>query len=188
METSSAAPAEQSAGGAGILDLAKTVQSETLEALIKAGIIRDEEKEGFAGYLTSNKISAGDILPVMAQLRRIEEGEQITSIETWARAMAPIVKKRHSLVPFAGKLLGSASLFEKYPVVQEAAAAVKCPLIFSEDSDVLGFGMINPVAALHLTEFVGNYFKNESGMIPYFSVFLIDLPTWQTICRRQFKL
>ena len=187
MDTSSVASAEQSADEAKILELAKTVQEETLQALIKASIIREEEYTGFKDYLDSNKISAGDILPVMAQLRRIEEGEQILTIEGWARALAPIVKKRYSLIPFAGKLLGSAPLFEKYPVVQQAAAAVKCPLVFSEDSDVLGFGTINPVAALHLSTFVGEYFKKESGMTPYFSVFLVDLPTWQTICRRQYN-
>ena len=168
-------------------DMAQTVQDETVQALTKAGVIRAEESDGFKHYLKTNKISAGDILPVMAELRGIQESDQLASVEGWARALAPIVKKRHSLVPFAGKLLGSASLFEKYPTVEKAAAAVKCPLIFSEDADVLGFGTINPVASSHLSSFVAEYFKEQSGVTPYLSIFLIDLPTWQTICRRQFK-
>ena len=187
MESSPVVSTAQAVGKTGIPDLEKVVRAETLEGLTKAGIIREEETAGFKKYLESNEIGVGDILPVMAELRGIEEGEQTFSVEGWARALAPIVKKRHSLVPFAGKLLGSASLFEKYPTVKEAAAAVKCPLIFSEDADVLGFGTINPVASLHLSSFVAEYFKEESGMTPYLSIFLIDLPTWQTICRRQFK-
>ena len=187
MESSPASSTAKAVDGKGIPELAKAVQDETLNALTKAGVIREEEKEGFRDYLDTNEIGAGDILTTMAKLRGIDEGEQPSSVEAWARAIAPVVKKRYSLVPFAGKLLGSASLFEKYPNVQEAASAVKCPLIFSEDTDVLGFGTINPAAAFHLSAFVGDFFKEQSGMTPYFSIFLIDLPTWQTVCRRQFN-
>ena len=188
IEPSSVESAGKTAATADVADLEKAVRNETLAGLVKAGIIRAEEKEGFENYLTTNKVSAGDILSVMAQLRGIDEGEQPSSVESWARALAPIVKKRYSMVPFAGKLLGSSSFFEKYSNIQEAATAVKCPLIFSEDTDVLGFGTINPVAGSNLASFVADYFKAETGMTPYLSIFLIDLPTWETICRRQFKL
>ncbi|MGJ8725555.1 MAG: hypothetical protein ACSHYB_13435 [Roseibacillus sp.] len=164
-----------------------TVRDETLAALTTAGIIREVEREGFSSYLDSNNVNVGDILPVMAKLRGIEEGAQSSTVAGWGRAIAPIVKKRYSLIPFAEKLLGSSNLFEKYSTILEAASAVRCPLIFSEDTDVLGFGTINPVAGLHLSSFVADYFEAKTGMTPYLSMFLLDLSSWETICRRQFE-
>ena len=187
IKSSPAAPASKSAAAPSEPNLEKAVRDETLAALTKAGIIRDEEREGFKKYISTNDISAGDILPVMAQLRGIEEGEQPTAVAGWARSMAPIVKKRYSLIPFAGKLLGSSSFFEKFDAVHKAASIVKCPLIFSEDTDVLGFGTINPVAGLHLSTFVSKYFQEKTGLTPYISMFIIDLTTWESTCRRQFK-
>ena len=176
-----------SSGGAELEELSLTVTNETLEALTKTKIIREEEKDGFQNYLISNSIGPGDILPVMARLRGIEEGEQISTVNRWARTITPIVKKRYSLVPFAGKLLGTSPLFKTYEPLREAAEMVKCPLIFSEDTDVLGFGTINPVAGARLAEHVTEYLRKETGVGPYISMFLLELPTWDTICRRQFE-
>lgn len=171
----------------GVAELTEKVRSETLAALTTGGVIKEAEREGFDHYLISNSVSVGDILPVMAQLRGIEEGELSISVANWARAIASIVKKRYSLVPFAGRLLGSTSIFEKHETILEVAKAVKCPMIFAEDADVIGFGTLNPVAGLHLSNFVADHMKEETGTTPYISMFLVDLPTWETICRRQFE-
>lgn len=186
IEKSSTSTASLSQGDSGVAGLAETVREETLEALQKAGVIRDVEVDGFRDYLVSNSINTGDILPVMAQLRKIAETEQSAAVVQWARSIAPIIKRRNSLIPFAGKLLSNASLFENYQVVKEACAAVRCPLIFSEDSDVIGYGTINPVAGMHLGEFTKEQIKAQTGTAPYISMFLLDLPTWEMICRRQF--
>lgn len=168
-------------------DLPTMVRDETLTALVTGGIIKAEERDGFQNYLVSNSVSTGDILPVMAQLRGIEEGEQIGVVSNWARTIAPIVKKRYALVPFAGKLLGNSTLFKNYGTVLKAAEALKCPLIYSEDIDALGFGTLNPVAGVRLSEFVVQYLSQQTGVSPYISMFLLDLPSWELICRRQFE-
>lgn len=167
--------------------LADKVRDETLAALTTAGVIRDTESEGFKNYLISNSVNIGEILPVMAQLRGVEEGEQTRLVASWARAIAPVVKKRYSMIPFADKLLGSDSLFEKYSTILDAARVVKCPLIFAEDTDVVGFGTLNPVAGVNIAQFVADYLNAQTGTTPYISMFLLDLPTWENICRRQFE-
>ena len=167
-------------------DLSERVRDETLEALLKAKIIGAEERVGFQRYLISKSVSSGDILPVMAYLRGISEDEQTGSIKQWARSITPIVKKRYSLVPFASKLLGQSPIFEKYEEVRKAAGKLKCPLIFSEDSDVIGFGTLNPVAGACLAEHVADHLEKETSLKPYISTFLLDYPTWVTICERQF--
>lgn len=168
-------------------ELAVKVREETLAVLSTAGVLRDEEREGFSSYLVSNSINAGDILPVMAQLRGIAEAEQGGAIGNWVRAMAPITKKRYSLVPFADRLLGSASIFEKYETLHKVAEALKSPLIFAEDTDVIGFGTLNPVAGSLLSEFVVDYMSAQIGTRPYISIFLLDLSSWERICRKQFE-
>ena len=168
-------------------DISIKVREATLEALKTTGIIRPEEKEGFSSYLINNAMSSGEILPVMAKLRGIEDGSQREEISKWGRALAPIAKKRYSLVPFAGRLLGSTTLFDDHSDIQETARKVLCPLIFTEDIDVLGFGTINPIAGAVLSEFIMDYFKKQNGVTPYISMFLLDLPTWETVCGRQFE-
>ncbi|MDQ8190721.1 hypothetical protein QEH58_10450 [Roseibacillus persicicus] len=181
-------PVEESVpqSGSSTGDLVEQVREETIQALIKTGIIRDAEGEGFRNYLVAQSIGVGDILPVMAQLRGIDELEQATAVAQWGRQIGPAIKKRYSLIPFAGKLLGSVSLFDSHPEIKEAAASVKCPLIFAEDADVIGFGTINPVAATKLGEHVADLIQNRSGVRPYLSLFLLELGSWETICGRQF--
>ena len=168
-------------------ELAEKVREKTLEALSVTGVLRDTESEGFDKYLVSNSINAGEILPVMAQLRGIAEVEQSAAVGNWGRGMAPIIKKRYSLVSFADRLLGSTSIFEKYELLRKASEAVKSPMIFSEDIDVIGFGTLNPVAGALLSEFVSEYLSEQIGTRPYISIFLLDLTSWEKICRKQFE-
>lgn len=168
-------------------ELAEKVREKTLEALSVTGVLRDTESEGFDKYLVSNSINAGEILPVMAQLRGIAEVEQSAAVGNWGRGMAPIIKKRYSLVSFADRLLGSTSIFEKYELLRKASEAVKSPMIFSEDTDVIGFGTLNPVAGALLSEFVSEYLSEQIGTRPYISIFLLDLTSWEKICRKQFE-
>ena len=167
-------------------DLATVVREETLDILTKAGIVKKPEKDGFKNYLITNGIGSGDIFPVMSNLKQIEESKQAGVITQWGRAVAPIVKKRYSLIPFAGKLLGSSPFFENHQEVFEAARKVKCPLIYAEDTDVLGFGTLNPVAGAYFATFVTKYFQKQNGITPYISMFLLDLKTWDNVCERQF--
>ncbi len=187
MEKSPVAPVASPRAADVKTQLTEQVRDETLTALTTAGIIREAECEGFRNYLVSNEINSGDIFPVMAQLRGVAEQEQISTIANWGRAIAPVIKKRYALIPFADRLLGSASIFEKYGTILEAAAAVRCPLIFSEDTDVIGFGTINPVAGMVLGEFVTKYVNEQVGVSPFISMFLLDMASWQTICGRQFE-
>lgn len=169
-------------------EIVDSVREKTLTTLTKAGVLREAECDGFRDYLISNEVGSGEILSVMAELRGIAEQERLATVANWGRLMAPVVKKRYALVPFADRILGSTAIFEKFPKIEEVAAAIRCPLIYAEDADVLGFGMINPVAGVAMGEFATEHLKSKNGSAPYISMFLLDLNVWETICGRQFKL
>lgn len=167
-------------------DLGPLIQSETLRVLVEASLVQESEKSGFDHYLTASKVHAGNILPVMAELRQIDETSKGIVIEKWARAMSPILKKRFPLIPFANRLLATTTIYEKYPELKEWAETSCCPLIFAEDSDVLGFGMLNPVAGVELAQKVEAFFREKEKVVPFVSLFLIPLKSWEFICERQF--
>lgn len=176
------APSTQSAAS----DFGPMIQSETLRVLTEASLVKADEKEGFNHYLTASKVPVGNILPVMADLRQVEEDEKAITVERWARAMSPVLKKRYPLIPFANRLLATTTIYEKYPQIMEWAEISRCPLIFAEDCDVLGFGMINPVAGLAMAEKVDTFFHEKEEVVPFVSLFLITLSSWKFICERQF--
>lgn len=186
VKKSSPPPQAPPVSGALTGDLSGQVREETLEALTKAKVIQSEERVGFQKYLIANEVNSGEIFPVMAHLRGISEDEKSVTMTKWARAITPIVKRRHPLVPFAGKIYGSSSFFGKYGAVKAAAAEVKCPLIYAEEADAVGFGTLNPVAGLRLGEFVAEYLKKKTGIQPFVSVFLLDAETWSNLNERQF--
>lgn len=168
------------------VDFGASLQSETLRVLTEASLVQADEKDGFDHYLTASKVAPGHILPTMAELRQVEDDAKQVTIERWARAMSPFVKKRFPLIPFANRLLATTSIYEKHPEIREWAEISRCPLIFAEDSDVLGFGMINPVAGLAIAEKVDAFFRERDETVPFISLFLITHSSWNFICERQF--
>lgn len=166
--------------------IGKEVLDRTLAALVKASLIRTEERDGFERYLLDTRTAEGDILPVMAELREIELQMRPEIIEKWARTMAPVLKRRTPLVPFGSKLLNTTAIYELFPEVLECARICKCPIIFSEDSDVVGLGMVNPVAGMVMNDQTTALIRKKTGAAPFISSFLLDLNSWEKICERHF--
>lgn len=165
----------------------KAVLDRTLDTLVKASLIQKEERDAFERYLLDAKTAVGDILPVMAELREIEFQMRPEALEKWARAMAPILKRRTPLVPFGSKLLNTTAIYELFPEVFECARVCKCPIIFSEDSDVIGIGMVNPVAGMVMNDRTTALIREKTGASPFISSFLLDLNSWEKICERHFE-
>ncbi len=170
-----------------VQDISEVVRKETLEALVQSNVIRPEERNGFEDYLVKANASSGDIFPLMAELRGVSETNRTQMIEQWARAVSSVVKCRYPLIPFATKLLGSVSIYEQFEQIHKLASMVKCPLVFAEDSDVLGFGTVNPVAGSQIADYVSRYLEEKTGSRPFISIFLLDFDSWDTICGRQFE-
>jgi hypothetical protein len=167
-------------------NIGSRIEQETLDILVRAKLIQDSERGGFQKYLTSTQTAPGTILPVMADLRRIEEGMKSQTIEKWARDMSPVLKRRYPLVPFASRLLTPTAIYEKYPAVKNWAEQARCPIVYAEDTDVIGFGVINPVAGVVLAEQVSAFFQEKTGVMPFISLFLLTFDSWRFLSERQF--
>lgn len=158
----------------------------TLDTLVASSLIRQEEREGFERYLLDTGSPEGDILPLMASLREIDYQMRAETLEKWARLMAPVIKRRTPLVPFGSKLLNTTAIYELFPQVFECARVCKCPIIFSEDSDVIGIGMVNPVAGMLMNDHTTALIRSVTGVAPFISSFLLDVDSWEKICERHF--
>jgi len=173
-----------------VIDLSQLdgeIRDDTLEILVSSGVIREDERLGFDNYLKSTNTPSGDIFPIMADLREIDYQARIEIFEKWARSMVPILKKRLPLVAFGSKLLNTTAIYEQFPEVFTCAKISKCPIIFSEDSDVIGFGTINPVAATLMMKYTSEIIKNKTGVVPFMSLVLLDMASWEKICERHFE-
>lgn len=184
---SSSAPQVPSSSAIDLTRVGSEVLTRTLDTLVAASLIRQEEREGFERYLIGTGSSEGDILPLMASLREIDFQLRSETLEKWARTMAPVLKRRTPLVPFGSKLLNTTAIYELFPEVFQCARVCKCPIIFSEDSDVIGIGMVNPVAGMVMNEHTTALIRSATGVAPFISSLLLDVDSWEKICERHFE-
>lgn len=166
-----------------ILDIAT---ERTIETLVKARVLTDAQADQFATYLKQSDIGVADLLPKMAELQGVEEDSRAGAVEEWTRKMTFALKKRFPLIPFAGGMPNPTAFCDRYPELFEIAKSLKVPILFAEDSDVVGLGVINPALADVITEeFVQAIFKKDI-VRPFVSVVLLDFKTWTLMCRRLF--
>lgn len=164
------------------------VREETLVILEKAKVVSPQEREGFSGYLVERSIPCSQIMPMMAELRGISDGDQSGALAGWARVMTPVLKKRYPFVPFADKVAGSSlAIFDKHPKLYEFVAELQCPLVFAEDADAIGIGSVNPVAATFVADEIVNYFVSLGEPRPFISIFLMEMRSWQAACSKQLR-
>lgn len=158
----------------------------TMSALVKARILTEDQAQQFTPYMAQSGIQVGDILPKMAELQGVEEDSRAQAVETWTRKMTFALKKRYPMIPFAMGVYTPTSFAERFPHLFEMSKALKVPILFAEDSDVIGLGTINPaVVDLISKEFVSAVLRKDL-VRPFVTTVLLDVKTWNLLCRKAF--
>ncbi|MDP0491997.1 MAG: hypothetical protein Q7Q71_13185 [Verrucomicrobiota bacterium JB023] len=168
--------------------LEKEVIGDTLSALMKAGVLSQNEVSGFASYLAAKNVPCWKLFPLMAELRKVPEEQFSHHIEAWGRGVANAMKKRYSLITFAPRLLNPTSFYEQFDDIREWARALRVPIIFSEDADVIGLGCINPIACEKVGEKMSEFLSSRVGTRPFITKVLLDYESWDLVCRKHFEL
>ncbi|MEM9079754.1 MAG: hypothetical protein AAGC74_03575 [Verrucomicrobiota bacterium] len=170
------------------LPLAEEVRKLTLDVLVQSETVQAHEKDAFENYLISTEADVGTILPLMAELRKVEEDDRAETIEQWGRKMSIAMRRRYSLVPFAPRLLNPNSFYDKFDRIYAWAKELRVPVLYAEDADSLGLGTINPAASEVLAERIRGFIEEKVGSKPFVSSVLIDLNSWKLVCRKHFEL
>lgn len=123
------------------LDMESQVRNASLDALEASGVIQNHEKTAFDNYLVSTNSPVSDLLPIMADLRKVAEDQKIETIQRWGRSISQGLKKRYSFIPFGSRLLNPTNFYEKYPEIYDWCQTLKVAVLYAEDADCVGLGL-----------------------------------------------
>lgn len=167
-------------------ELCSRAQTSTLNTLVKSRILTEDQARQFGEYLDQSNVSVADILPTMAQLQGIDDDSVAETVEAWSKKMTMALRKRYPMIPFAGGVANAGNLFERYKDIYELVKNLKIPVLFVEDSDVIGLGVINPCLGDFVSDQVVETILQREFIKPFVSVILLDYKSWAQLCRRQF--
>lgn len=128
-----------------------------------------------------------DPLEILVDLRVSDEDKRPGEIERMGRAISQMIETPLVLVPFANRLPTPTSFYDTYPTIFELCQALMTPVIFAEESEVVGIASINPVALLLMEEHVLQNMSEVTGTRPMVTQLLATHEVWDSICRKQLE-
>jgi hypothetical protein len=131
---------------------------------------------------------AADLNEQVASVQGIADEQLPGAILTLSEAAASTMLPTPPLIPFAGKLIAPTSFYESFDQIHKLAKRLMCPVIYAEDTDSIGIGSINPIAAQILSEEILNTVDRRIGIRPFVTSVRIDYVSWTFLCRKHFAL
>jgi hypothetical protein len=92
------------------------------------------------------------------------------------------------LIPFAGKLIAPSSFYESFQQILAIGRALVAPVLFAEDTDAIGVGSVNPLAARTLADEIHAAVERRFGIRPFLTVARLDYENWTFLARKHFGL
>ncbi|NJR43656.1 MAG: hypothetical protein HC767_14420 [Akkermansiaceae bacterium] len=171
-----------------IWDFAEACLIRTAEILHESQAVPDSEIShgiGVAREAHTAKQPA-ELLEVICR-KKGHEGENLSkAILELGHVVASYVSPYAPNVPFGGKLILPAAFYDKYPVLQKLASALRSPVIFAEDTDAIGTASVNPVATEILAEQIRQQMLALTGIQPFVTIARLDYDSWNFILRKHF--
>jgi len=161
----------------------------TAEALHRSGAASHAElSRGLAAARSAHEEGLqADLLECMARtLGHIEE-QLSPVIAGLGDAVASTFTQAPPLIPFAGKLIAPNAFYESHGPIRNLAKVLLAPILFAEDSDAIGIGSINPVAASILAEEVTSTIERRFGIRPFITIIRLDYESWTFLGRKHFN-
>jgi hypothetical protein len=130
----------------------------------------------------------GDILETLARVQGAHPeslGAEVTLIcNAVGRAVSPALP----VIPFAAKLMAPTAFYGSFPNLQALAKMLMAPIIYAEDTDALGVGALNPIAAKIMAEEIVATVDERLGLKPFVSAVRMEYEGWGFLTRKQFSL
>lgn len=129
-----------------------------------------------------------DIVHLLAKIQGTEEERMGIEVARISHAVAGVIAPSPPLIPFAGKLMAPSSFYESYTHLHELAKALMSPVIYAEDTDSIGTGALNPVAAKIMAEEIRSTVGRRFGINPFTTAVRLDYESWTFLTRKHFAL
>lgn len=129
-----------------------------------------------------------DAIDLLARTQGTDEelmGQEVARI---SHAVSTVIAPSPPLIPFAGKLMAPSAFYEAYTQLHELAKALYSPIIYAEDTDSIGTGALNPIAARIMATEIGAAVSHRYGIRPFTTSVRLDYDSWTFLNRKHFGL
>ncbi|MEP4078730.1 hypothetical protein [Haloferula sp.] len=191
MSAAETLPSEPSATGERSIEDCLTECLElTIEAFENSKIASGEEiarvRLRFGHAVTAEE--PVDIIHLLARLQGTEEERMGIETARISHAVASVISPSPPLIPFAGKLMAPSSFYEAYTQLHELARGLLSPVIYAEDTDSIGTGALNPIAARIMADEIQSAVSKRFGINPFTTAVRTDYDSWTFLSRKHFGL
>jgi hypothetical protein len=128
-----------------------------------------------------------DPLELLVSIRISDSEQRPAEIERMGRAMSQMMERPLVLVPFANRLPTPTAFYDTYPTIYGLCQELMTPVVFAEESEVIGIASINPVALMLLEDHVTRTLSEITGTRPIVTQLLAAHEVWESICRKQLE-
>ncbi|MFM2198244.1 MAG: hypothetical protein RLZZ505_1676 [Verrucomicrobiota bacterium] len=129
-----------------------------------------------------------DLLETLARVKGHEEERIGVAILALSDAVASTMNPAPSCIPFASKLIAPSAFYDSFDAMHELGKLLLTPVIFAEDTDAIGTGSVNPIAAQVLGEEIHHAVSKRFGIRPFVTVARMEYESWAFLCRKHFDL
>lgn len=129
-----------------------------------------------------------DVLEILARVQGSEEEHVGTDIARISHAVSAVIHPSPPLIPFAGKLIAPSAFYESFDHLHKVARALLSPVIYAEDTDAVGTGALNPVAARIMADEILSTVDRRFGIKPFVTSVRMDYESWSFLTRKHFGL
>jgi hypothetical protein len=162
----------------------------TAQALGVSRVATDDEIKASLS-IVRDSIGKGkplDLLETLARVKGHEEERIGAAILALSDAVASTMNPTPSCIPFASKLIAPSAFYDSFDAMHELGKLLLTPVIFAEDTDALGTGSVNPIAAQMLGEEIHQAVSKRFGIRPFVTVARMEYESWAFLCRKHFDL
>jgi len=173
-----------------ILALLHSCMQQTTQAIQAAGIATETDIARTRAHFERSVASGEplDLLEILARVQGAEEEHMGSEVARITHAIAAVVHPSPPMVPFAGKLIAPSAFYESFEQLHKVARALLSPVIYAEDTDAIGTGALNPVAARIMAEEILANVDRRFGIKPFVTAVRMDYESWSFLTRKHFGL
>lgn len=128
-----------------------------------------------------------ELLELVARIQGHEEEFMGDAIFKLSESVSNTLVNPPILITFAAKLIVPNAFYSAFPELLKECSEMLCPLIFAEDTDAIGVGSINPIAAIMMAERICTQVKQHRSIRPFMTSARMDYESWCFLTRKHFE-
>ena len=129
-----------------------------------------------------------DPLEFLAALRIREPEARALEVERLGRSLSHSLGQPLALIPFASRVQTPSVFYDMNEALLADCRKLMTPVLYAEESEVIGIGSINPAALQISTRTIMQFIADKTGTTPIVSSVLLHHEGWISLCQQQFGI